>query len=203
MAHDGPVQLLVIRHGLPNRVELAEGRADPHLSDEGLRQANALAQYLASEDIHAVYSSHLTRAIQTAEPLAKLLGLEIGIEPDVAEFDRDASSYIPFEEIDRDSAEFRAIVTGDYTAIGGPDPAHFRAKIVDAFERMIAAHPSENVAVFCHAGVINAYFASILGIDKAIFFGPQYTSVNRVLASGSSGARGVHSLNETAHLRDA
>ena len=200
VAHDGFVQLLVIRHGLPNRVELAEGRADPHLSEEGIRQAEALAKYLASEDIHAVYASHLTRAIQTAEPLAAALGLEIGIEHDVAEFDRDASSYIPFEEFDRNSPEFQAIVTGDYTAIGGPDPAHFRQTIIDAFERMIAAHPSQNIAVVCHAGVINAYFASILGIDKAIFFGPQYTSVNRVLAS-SKGARGVHSLNETAHLR--
>jgi probable phosphoglycerate mutase len=194
------VQLLVIRHGLPNRVELAEGRADPDLSDEGFRQAEALAAYLADEDIHAVYSSHLTRAIQTAEPLAKTLGLEIGIEHDVAEFDRDASSYIPFEEIDRNSPEFQAIVTGDYTAIGGPDPAHFRQKIVDAFERMIAAHPGENVAVVCHAGVINAYFGHVLGIDRGIFFGPQYTSVNRVLAS-TKGARGVHSLNEVAHLR--
>lgn len=196
-----PVQLLVIRHGLPNRVELAEGRADPDLSEEGFRQAAALAEYLKSEDIHAIYSSHLTRAIQTAEPLAAALGLDIEIEHDVAEFDRDASSYIPFEEIPRDSPEFQAIVTGDYTAIGGPDPSHFRGKIVDAFERMIAAHPSQNIAVFCHAGVINAYFASILGIDKAIFFGPQYTSVNRVLASNKSAARGVHSLNETAHLR--
>lgn len=197
---DDAVQLLVIRHGLPNRVELAEGRADPDLSDEGFRQAEALAKYLVDEDIHAVYSSHLTRAVQTATPLASMLGLEIGIDHDVAEFDRDASSYIPFEEIDKDSAEFQAIVTGDYTAIGGPDPSHFRQKIVDAFERMIAAHPGQNVAVVCHAGVINAYFAHILGIDKAIFFGPQYTSINRVLAS-SKGARGVHTLNETAHLR--
>ncbi len=194
------MQLLVIRHGLPNRVELAEGRADPHLSEEGIRQAQALAKYLATEEIHAIYASHLTRAIQTAEPLAEALGLEIGIEHDVAEFDRDASSYIPFEEIDRNSAEFQAIVTGDYTAIGGPDPAHFRQKIVDAFERMIAAHPSQNIAVVCHAGVINAYFAHVLGIDKAIFFGPTYTSINRVLAN-SKGLRGVHSLNETAHLR--
>jgi 2,3-bisphosphoglycerate-dependent phosphoglycerate mutase len=195
------VQLLVIRHALPNRVELAEGRADPDLSDEGFRQAKALARYLASEEVHAVYSSHLTRAIQTAEPLAEVFGHEIAFEEDVAEFDRDASSYIPFEEIAKDSAEYRAIVTGDYSAIGGPDPLHFRQRIVDAFDRIIAAHPSQNVAVVCHAGVINAYFAHVLGIDKTIFFGPGYTSVSRILASGSTGLRGVHSLNETAHLR--
>lgn len=197
----GSVNLLVIRHGLPNRVELAEGRADPNLSEEGFRQADALGQWLEREEIHAVYSSHLARAIETAQPLLKGRDLELQIEPEVAEFDRDHSSYIPFEEIPKDSPEFQAIVTGDYTALGGPDPSHFRQGIIDAFDRIIAAHPSQTVAVVCHAGVINAYFAHILGIDKAIFFGPQYTSINRVLAN-SKGLRGVQSLNETAHLRE-
>jgi probable phosphoglycerate mutase len=194
------VNLLLIRHALPNRVELLEGRADPPLSDEGERQAVLLAGWLQHEPISAVYASHLLRAQQTAEPIAAHHKLSIVTEPDVAEFDRDASSYIPFEEIDRNSAEFRAIVTGDYTAIGGPDPKEFVGKIVDAMDRIIESHPSQTVAVVCHAGVINAYIASILGLDRVIFFGPGYTSVNRVLAS-SAGMRGVGSLNELAHLR--
>lgn len=100
------------------------------------------------------------------------------------------------------TAPSSAIVTGDYSAIGGPDPEQFVAKIVAAMDRIIEAHPSQTVAVVCHAGVINAYFAHILGLERNIFFGPDYTSVNRVLASNTTGLRGVGSLNETAHLRD-
>ncbi len=196
------MELLIIRHALPNRVEMAEGRADPDLSEAGFRQAAALGKWLASEHLDAVYASHLLRAQQTAEAIVEGRDLEIVTEHDVAEFDRDASSYIPFEEIDRNSAEFRAIVTGDYSAIGGPDPVEFKKKIVEAFDRIIDAHPSQTVAVVCHAGVINAYFAHILGLDRTIFFGPDYASVNRVKASNNSGLRGVGSLNETAHLRD-
>lgn len=196
------MNLLLIRHALPNRVEMAEGRADPDLSEQGFLQAAALGKWLATEQIDAVYASHLTRAQQTAEAVVDGRDLEIVTEHDVAEFDRDASSYIPFEEIDRNSAEFRAIVTGDYTAIGGPDPEHFVGKIVEAMDRIINSHPGQNVAVVCHAGVINAYFAHILGLDRVIFFGPDYTSINRVKASNTSGLRGVGSLNETAHLRD-
>ena len=195
------VNLLLIRHALPNRVELAEGRADPPLSEEGERQAKLLGEWLKHEPIHALYASHLLRAQQTAEQIALVHGLDIITEPDVAEFDRDASSYIPFEEIDRNSAEFQAIVTGDYSAIGGPDPKEFIVNIVAAMDRIIEAHPSQTVAVVCHAGVINAYMAHVLGLDKVIFFGPGYTSVNRVLASSASGLRGVGSLNELAHLR--
>lgn len=196
----GRVNLLLIRHALPQRVELAEGRADPALSEEGFRQAALLAEWLRHEQIHGIYASHLARAQQTAEPIAKVHGLDIVTEPDVAEFDRDASSYIPFEEIDRGSAEFQAIVTGDYTAIGGPKPDEFMGKIVGAMDRIIERHPSQTVAVVCHAGVINAYIAHILELNRVIFFGPGYTSVNRVLAN-SRGMRGVGSLNETAHLR--
>jgi probable phosphoglycerate mutase len=196
----GGVNLLLIRHALPERVELAEGRADPPLSAEGFRQAELLGEWLKHEHIHALYASHLLRAQQTAQPIAAAHGLEIITEPDVAEFDRDASSYIPFEEIDRNSAEFRAIVTGDYTAIGGPDPKEFIGKIIGAMDRIIEQHPSQTVAVVCHAGVINAYMASVLEIDRVIFFGPGYTSVNRVLAN-ARGMRGVGSLNELAHLR--
>jgi probable phosphoglycerate mutase len=195
------MNLLLIRHALPQRVELTEGRADPPLSEEGFRQAALLGEWLGREHIHALYASHLLRAQQTAQPIAEAHGLPIVTEPDVAEFDRDASSYIPFEEIDRNSAEFRAIVTGDYTAIGGPDPQEFIGKIVGAMDRIIDKHPGETVAVVCHAGVINAYMAQVLGLDRVIFFGPGYTSVNRVLASSASGMRGVGSLNELAHLR--
>ena len=195
------MNLLLIRHGLPNRVEMAEGRADPNLSDEGFRQAAALGKWLADEPIDAVYASHLVRAQETAEPIAATRGLEIITEPGVAEFDRDASSYIPFEEIDRNSPEFQAIVTGDYRAIGGPDPHQFRQGVIDAIDRIIATHPSQTVAVVCHAGVINTYFAHILGLERHLFFNPDYTSVNRALAS-STGTRQVGSLNERAHLRD-
>lgn len=194
------MNLLLIRHALPTRIERTEGRADPPLSEEGQRQAKLLGEWLKHEPIHALYASHLMRAQQTAQPIADAHGLDIVTEPDVAEFDRDASSYIPFEEIDRNSAEFRAIVTGDYTAIGGPDPKEFIGNIVAAMDRIITTHPSQTVAVVCHAGVINAYVATILGLDRVIFFGPGYTSVNRVLAN-SSGLRNVGSLNELAHLR--
>jgi len=48
------MELLLIRHALPIRREVTEGAADPPLSDDGVRQANLLADYLASEKIDAI-----------------------------------------------------------------------------------------------------------------------------------------------------
>jgi len=195
------MELLVIRHGLPLRVERDDGEAaDPELSALGRRQAESVARWLKDEPIDAIYASPLRRAHQTALPLAEAKGLPIQLEPGVVEFDRDAASYIPLEELKAaDPEAWRALVQGGlYAAI---DIEQFRKTVVGAMERIIAANPGRRVAVVCHGGVINTWAAHILGIATPLFFDPTYTSINRSLAA-SSGERMVVSLNEAAHLRE-
>src|SRR5262245_37976304 len=77
-----PVELLLIRHALPLRVENRDGTpADPPLSAEGRLQAERLAAWLTDDKIDAVYTSPLRRARETAEPLAGALGLRARVEP--------------------------------------------------------------------------------------------------------------------------
>ena len=85
-------------------------------------------------------------------------------------------------------------------ADGEVDPDTFKAVVVEAVERVIVANPRRTVAVVCHGGVINAYFANLLKLDFPMFFEPAYTSISRVLAS-SAGHRQVKSINEHAHVR--
>ncbi|HIC35745.1 MAG TPA: histidine phosphatase family protein, partial [Gammaproteobacteria bacterium] len=94
------MEIVLIRHGLPMRVEAKDGvAADPSLSRIGLMQAAEAADWLVGIKIEAIYSSPLQRARETAEPFAQRSGLEIVIEDDVSEFDRDSSTYIPMEEL--------------------------------------------------------------------------------------------------------
>ena len=74
--------------------------------------------------------------------------------------------------------------------------------MVEAVDGIIADNPGRTVAAVCHGGTINAYLSAVLGLDKLMFFVPDYTSVSRVRAS-RSGPRSLVSLNETAHLRFA
>jgi probable phosphoglycerate mutase len=195
------MELLLVRHGEPERIIEADGPADPPLQERGRQQAQRLAEWLVPERLDAVWSSPLRRAIETAAPVAAAHGVEVVIDDELAEFDREATSYIPYEElkVTRDE-RFLAMVDGrldDY----GVDPAAFQGGVVAAIERVITANPSRVVAVVCHGGVINAYLAHILGIDKLLFFLPDYTSISRVVAA-RTGERSVASLNERAHLRD-
>ncbi len=194
------MELLLVRHGLPVRVEDAEGPADPELDGEGRRQAEALAEWLRAEVIDAVYSSPLRRAHQTASPLADRLGLEVVVDDELAEFDRDAHFYIPVEELKatRDP-RWLDLIEGRWGDGGEVDRFTFRRVVAEAVERVVDANPSRVVAIVCHGGVINAYLSHVLGLDEVMFFEPHYTSVSRVLAA-RTGQRQIRTLNETGHL---
>jgi probable phosphoglycerate mutase len=188
------MELLFIRHALPVRIDEGHGSgpADPDLATLGLEQAAALAEWLAGESVDALYSSPMRRALQTAGPVAERLGLPITVEEGIAEFDREALSYVPIEEL-------KAANDPRWYAV--PErPEHFVGVVVEAVERIVAAHPSQRVALVCHGGVVNAYAGHVLGIDDPLFFLPGYTSISRILAS-TAGPRSISSLNETSHVR--
>jgi probable phosphoglycerate mutase len=195
------VELLLIRHGLPVRRELEVGSADPELSDAGHAQARHLADDLASERLDAVYASPLRRAYQTAEPVAAVQRVAIGVVDEVAEWDRHSNEYVPIEELKAaNDPRWQALLRGEWTA-HEETPEQFRDRIVGAIEGLVATHSGDRIAVVCHGGVINGYLGHILGLTNPQgFFYPNSTSIHRV-AAARSGERSVVTINETSHLR--
>jgi probable phosphoglycerate mutase len=188
------MELILIRHGLPER---RDDTADPPLSAKGHDQARRVADWLAAEKIDAVYASTMRRAVQTAEPFAALAGHGVVQHDDIAEFDRGSGAYVPLEVLKREDYQaWKAFSAGDH----GADIGAFQALVTPALEEIVAAHPGQRVAVFCHGGVINVWAAHVLGMPPRLFFEPGYTSVHRFMCA-RSGQRNVLSLNETAHLR--
>ena len=192
------MELILVRHGLPERVGLAEGRADPALSDVGWGQARRVETWLSREVIDAVYTSPLRRAVETAEPLAASVGLRPVIHESVAEYDRDASHYIPMEELKQeDYPAWKAFVDGGYGE--EVDMAEFAMRVSSGMEEIIRANRGRRVAVFCHGGVVNVWTAKVLGMAPSLFIDVAYGSISRFLCA-STGERNVRSLNETGHL---
>jgi 2,3-bisphosphoglycerate-dependent phosphoglycerate mutase len=199
------MELIIIRHGLPLRIEKTDGSAaDPELSPEGIIQAGKMALWLKNEKLDAIYCSPMKRARQTAEPLAEIKQLDTVIEEGIAEIDQHSSAYIPIEEIKAKHPEQwqEIIKKGNDTFFNEiQDLGHFRATVVKSLENIVANNSGKRVAAVCHGGVINIWAAHILEMEKSLFFNPQYTSLNRFMAS-SSGVHSIVSLNESAHLRD-
>lgn len=195
------MELLLIRHALPVRIENQSARADPDLSEVGFAQAKALARWLSGDGIHTIYVSPLARARQTATPIAATLGLEPIVDDDLAEWDRDAREYIPMEELKATGHELWDAMANHRWDDLGIDIDAFRSRVTSSIDGIAARNAGERVAVVCHGGVINTYTATVLGLADLLFFEPDYTSISRVLVS-RGGTRSIKSINETAHLRD-
>ena len=194
------MQMILIRHGLPIHKANEDGTpADPPLSRLGREQARLVGEWLAGEEIERIYSSPMNRARETAEPLARLLNLEIEIEPRIQEFDADSNEYIPMEQLKRDDPErWRAFVAGGYAS--QTDFEMFVSTVTGGLNELVASNSGKRIVVFCHGGVINSWATHVLGMAPKLFLDASYASVSRFLAS-SSGQHSLLSLNEVAHLR--
>ena len=196
------VELLLIRHALPERVEVVGRPADPPLAELGHRQAMALAEWLSHEPIDSLYVSPMRRARQTAQPLAAVCGLDPVVVEGVAEYDRHAEAYVPIEELKAtNDPRWQEMLDGKYFEDGELDAEGFQRTVVDTLDGIIADNRSRTAAVVCHGGVINAFVGRVLGLEQFMVFEPMYTGITRVRAS-SQGHRMVVTLNEFPHLRD-
>jgi len=192
------MELLLIRHGLPVHIENSDGEpADPPLSDIGRVQARRMAEWLSRERIDRLYTSPMVRAMQTAEPLAEKLAITAQTSEGVAEYDRNASHYVPVERLKEiDYERWKRLMNGDIDA----DFHKFAHTVIGSIEDIVTANAGNRVAITCHGGVINVWTSHVLGMAPRMFFNPDYTSIHRYLCA-SSGERTIRVLNEAVHLR--
>jgi broad specificity phosphatase PhoE len=206
--------LYLIRHGQSDfgwaGEAWASARGDqwnPPLSDTGREQAALLAKRLVVMDLKpfVVYSSPLRRAAETAEVFAREAGTEVRFDDELVEAHIGGWEGKPFEEIIESDPEIvqhlrnqRAIW---HRAPGAERVDRFRVRVHEATEGIIARHPDENVLVFAHGGVINAYVGELLDLgQESMFFLPENTSLNTVDVNGD--ARSVRFLNDVLHLTE-
>ena len=191
------MELILIRHGLPQLVEKEDGApADPPLSDKGRQQAELMANWLADTSIDYLYTSPMLRARETAAPLGKVKNLKADHREGVAEFDRDSDHYIPSEQLKEiDFERWQRLMRGEVD-IDFPD---FCRGVAGTLNEIAAGHRGETIAVTCHGGVINAWACHVLEMEPRMFFNPNYTSISRFMVA-SSGQRSVKTLNEHTHL---
>ncbi len=188
------MELILIRHGRPERIDFDPDGANPALTDLGHRQAAGMAKFLENDAISAIYVSPQQRAIETAQPLSEVKGLGATIVPGIAEFDLGHTSYIPGEEMGKLDEEALNVLIAQATA------DEFVERVRTSITAIIDGHPGETVAAVCHGGVISIILNDILGMPIETYHDAKYTSVTRISAA-RSGLRSMTSFNECHWIR--
>ena len=161
----------LIRHGLPDFPEgkgMCIGTTDIPMGERGLAQAAAMAKKLPP--VTAVFSSPLTRAVQTA----KAIGMPIAVLDGLRELNAGAWDGLTFEEIRQRYPRLYAARGRDLTLPlpGAEDHAAGLARFSAAMEAAARAAPGD-FAVVAHGGIIARFLQQITGT----WYKPGYTEV--------------------------
>jgi len=162
--------ILLARHGETdwNREGRFQGHADPPLNRTGRAQAVDLSVALMAEQLAAVYSSPLRRALETAEVLAASHGLEPVPVDNLREVDVGSWSGLTRAEVEeRFPAQFARWLDYGQGWEDGETYDEMGRRAVDALLRLAAAHDGERVLAVTHGGPIRAAFAFADGTTHA------------------------------------
>lgn len=202
-------KLFLIRHG--QSAGNAEGRFGGHgptpLSELGVEQARLTAEALARENITAIYSSDLPRAVQTAAPLSDLIG--VPIVPTAAFRERNVGVLegLTFDESKQEfPRDYYALVNRNFHHVitKGESYRSLLRRLTTELQDILQQHQGERIAIYTHTGVLCFMTLHLLG---AIHRNTRQTpwiitsncGINRFEIRGPHNVR-VLALNDTRHL---
>jgi probable phosphoglycerate mutase len=204
-----PTFIYFIRHGetilTPTRKFSGTGSLDPELMQEGLDQADLVAEEVVKLGADVLIASPLKRTRQTAEVIARTTGLEIIFDESWYELsfgDWDGKSIEEVKAEDPDAYQAWLNSTA-YAPGGGESYDEASVRIEEALEKLVAEYPGKKVIVVTHNGVIKTAIKLAMGAPAEAVFHVDATpcSISSISIWPSDGLRAVRSVNERGHLR--
>jgi probable phosphomutase (TIGR03848 family) len=197
--------LLLVRHALTPATGRTLSGWTPglHLSPQGLRQADELADRLAAIELSAIYSSPLERCRETAAPIARRAARPVQRRKSLGEVDYGDWTNRPLKQLMR--TNLWKVVQGNPSAVRFPDGESLvecQSRMVSALHRIVEEHPDGTVAVFSHGDPIRLALAHFTGVHLDAF---QRIAVSPASVSAIAIGHGVPrilKMNDTGSLAE-
>ena len=185
-----PTTFHLIRHASYDLLgRTLTGRSPGHrLNERGRAQAQALAEELAAHAIATVVSSPLERTRETAEVVAKPLGLAVEIDPELTEIDCGEWTGMSFDAMRGDPVwkEFHTF-RSTLSPPGGETMLAAQLRAIGVVTRLRERRPGQEVVVVTHGDVVKVVLAHFLGVPLDLFqridISPASRSVVRLFAT--------------------
>ncbi len=160
-----------MRHGQAdnnvNRI-LVGRHLESHLTEKGRMQVKETAQLLKSMSISKIYSSPVTRAIETTQIVGEELGLDYEIDDRLYEIDLGKLAGTYYDEIlNKYGNLFLSFYMGDDSVLSNHGVESFTAvksRIRDLLDQVMSRHNNHNVLLVTHLDPIKAAISYILDL---------------------------------------
>lgn len=167
------VKFIIIRHGYSqfNKEERFTGQLDIPLDDLGVIQAKLTADYIVQNfRIDAIYSSNLSRAINTAKPISEVLKLPIHLDEGLMEMYAGCWQGMLVEDIKKQyPKEFELWATDEGLARcgDGESTEELIERCKKTFHKIAEENEGKTILISTHGGVVSAIHCGWLQIPLA------------------------------------
>lgn len=147
----------MIRHGESeaNRNKLFAGNLDADLQNNGLKQAQKTAEFIAANyKVDKVYASDLKRAFKTGKCVADLVGVEIIPNKNLREISAGKWEGISFDDLAVNYADdYNVWLTdiGNACCTGGESVKQLGKRIMDELTAIASANDGKTIVIATHA----------------------------------------------------
>ena len=158
-----PTTFYFVRHGESeaNAARRFAGQSDSPLTERGRRQAEAVAQELATVRFDRIVSSDLSRTRETAEAIARRLGLAVEVIPALREIDVGDRTGTPLDE----ARGFLNWSEDGFVAWpGGETLDRVLDRVLGVIGRLVRESPAKTILVVGHGGINRILISHFLGI---------------------------------------
>ena len=163
-------RLFLVRHGATAATgeDRFAGATSTELSDEGRWQAARLGERLSQQSLAAVYSSPLSRAVDTARIIAGHCRLEPITRDGLREIGHGHWEGMKRDDVERQfGLEYETWEADPFTfaPAGGESGVAVLARALPVIREIVAAHPGAQVLVVSHKATLRLVLSSLLGFD--------------------------------------
>lgn len=200
------MRVILVRHGKTdwNEEGVFRGRIDVKLNECGIQQTKIIGEKLSEVQIVAIYSSPLSRAMETAEIIASFHNLHVKVLSEFIDIDFGRWQGLSMVEVKKRYPDtylrwqkypHRVMIPG------GENLDRIRERVIHGLEEILSRHPEETVAIVSHGAVNKVLLCAVLGLDNSHFWKVKQDNGAINIFEYTKYSSKVFLFNDTCHLK--
>lgn len=199
-------KLYLVRHGQTawNVGEIFRGRADIPLDETGRQEVHLAGEALKDETLHAIYSSPLSRSMETAENIAKFHNLPVTPLDAIIDISYGKWEGMGHHEVEKQYPDLYRLWIREPHRVQFPQGESLdevRSRAMAAIGELVDRHNEQNIALVAHRVPNKVICCALLGLDNSHFWRIQQDTACTNLFTYKGGQWIISYLNDTSYLK--
>lgn len=200
-------KLYLIRHGQSewNILSKVQGQKDANLTNIGREQARKLGKRLIDENIDIIFSSDLSRALETAEIISSMINKPVVESKEIQEINFGPWEGLTLAEIQKKYKEEYLIwmKKPDKFKLEGTETLdNLKNRVMKYVEKVLIENKDKNIAIVSHNATLKIIILNLLGMGNAFYKNISLNNVSLSIIECRQYNNVLTLLNDTSHLKE-